>query len=441
MKLARAFMRSQHVTEDGAPGVWWWGGSFWVWYGDLWQHRTVRDMEDEVWRWGEDVWYASGDGMVRRWNPTRTKVEDVVRALAAVTRAPWKEMPTGAPEGWDPLRCVAFRDVVVNVESGEEVERTGRWVSSGVCPMRKGEGGTREWERTVREWSQGEEAWERLLQEWMGYCLMGYRRKARWMLMYGKVRSGKGTISKLMGHLCGGEPWYATSSLTALAGRFGLDGLQHAKVLAIDEAQELDREVGHQTGAILKMMLGEDPMVVEAKWEKGVRNVVVNPAIMMSANEMPNIPNRGKGISSKMLVLEFRRSHLGKEDEGLLERLKEEAGGIAEWALEGAKRVLREGWTKTQAQEELEAEFRRSGDPVACFVEDRLVENERSFLPSSVLERSWEEWARKNKVKVYPRSLSREVANSMGGGVRLVRRGKERVRGLVGVGLRRNPLD
>ena len=61
------------------------------------------------------------------------------------------------------------------------------------------------WLRCLDQWGCGSPEWATLLQRWMGYCLMNHRRYAKWLLMYGKARAGKGTIVAIVQKLVGNE--------------------------------------------------------------------------------------------------------------------------------------------------------------------------------------------------------------------------------------------
>ena len=95
------------------------------------------------------------------------------------------------------------------------------------------------------------------------------------------------------------------TSLDDLAGDFGLDGLEHSRVLCISEVSELEGKSGERATRVLKNVLGEDPLTINAKFKRQMRNVLIGAAPMMQANEIPLLPNKGRGLSSKMLVLPF----------------------------------------------------------------------------------------------------------------------------------------
>ena len=150
--------------------------------------------------------------------------------------------------------------------------------------------------------------------------------------MYGKIRGGKGTITTVMRKLIG-RAAFMSSSLEDLANEFGMDGLECSKVLAINEVNEMDSKGGERVCRVLKNIVGQDPMTINAKHQRQQRNVVINAAPMVQSNEIPVLPNKGRGLSGKMLVLPFDVSFEGREDLALEDKLEEELQGIAMWAV------------------------------------------------------------------------------------------------------------
>ena len=173
-----------------------------------------------------------------RYSPDKPKVDGVVRALEALVRIDAEEVPLWLeePDARFPVgETVAFRDRLVNVKTLETMERPARWFDTAILPVNwNPTSQCKRWLQAVGEWGESDPVWAELLSRWMGYCLMGNRKYARWMLMYGKIRGGKGTISATIRKLVGRDAFMG-ASLEDLAGGFGMDGLERTKVLSINE--------------------------------------------------------------------------------------------------------------------------------------------------------------------------------------------------------------
>jgi hypothetical protein len=304
-KVARRVM--QEKFRDS--GVYRWRNDWWVWKDHRWAVLDDERLKDLIWVCLEDaVWEKpTRNGVaLERYSPDKQKIDGVARALEALVRIDAEVVPCwiGKPLGdFSPHTTIAFADMLFNAETGKTMQRPKNWFDPAVLPVNFSEEfACPRWEQAVKEWGDGDPVWAELLSRWMGYCLLGTRRYARWMLMYGKIRGGKGTITTIMRKLIG-RAAFMSSSLEDLSGEFGMDGLERSKVLAINEVNEVDSKAGERVCRVLKNIVGQDPLTVNVKHQRQQRNVIVNAAPMLQSNEIPVLPNKGRGLSGKMLVL------------------------------------------------------------------------------------------------------------------------------------------
>jgi len=406
MKIAEALVRQTFKTPSGKCGLWAFRGDFYHWYGDMWVRRDNEWVEDLCWRELEDAVYQDigPDGLprMRRVAPNKQKIDNIVRGLSARVRIPHSSIPV-----WlnDPSRdagsIISFQDYLLDANTGEVYERTEDWFDPVVLPVNFVDGSPcPRWMQCLDEWSNSDPEWIELLQRWMGYCLMNHRRHARWLLMYGKVRSGKGTIGKVLQRLLGRDACM-NSSLDDLSNDFGLDGLEHSRVLCISEVSELTGKEGERATRVLKNIIGQDPLTVNVKFKRQMRNVVVNAAPIVQANEIPQLPNKGRGLSSKMLVLPFDISFEGKEDLYLIDTLLSELEGIAAWAAEGAIKLENDGNrfpVPNRAKDTVQM-YHLQNNPFDYFLEERFIRNADGFVATDLLWMQWNDWLKSNSIK------------------------------------------
>jgi P4 family phage/plasmid primase-like protien len=457
MKVARAMLKVCFEDGMGLKEV---QGRLFEWYGGKWVQRDQQWLEDAVWRWTEDL-HVSDDPnglVVERYGPTEFKVNGIVRAMQALCRVAGSEVPQWLSPDFrdrllDPQVAIAFRDVIVDVKASAEsgvmvcVPRGPEWFDPCVvdvdldataeCPR---------WTRCIEEWSGGDEVWKELLQRWMGYSMMSHRRYAKWMLFHGKIRAGKGTISTVMRWLVGGTG-FVGSSLDEIAGNFGLDGLEFARVLCISEVSELDNREGEVAVRVLKNVLGRDPISINAKYKRQMRNVVVSAAPWVQANEIPQLPNKGRGLSGKMLVLPFMRSFEGKEQHNLMDVLRNELPGIAAWALRGAIKLEQaadgDKFTPTGDGLQVVKEYHLANNPFDYFLEGRFVKNKGGFVANDLVRREWKDWCASNNVRIHVADnqlINRLVAESSWD-LGKVRKGGDGLRAVQGLSLRKDQDD
>ena len=406
MKVADSLLRGVFRTPSGKQGLWAFRGDFYQWYGDCWERREHEWVEDLCWKELEDAHYqdmgADGLPRIRRLAPNKQKIDNIIRGLAARVRIPHSNIPLWLKDpSKDAGSVIAFQDLLVDAKTGEITERTEDWFDPVVLPINYNPGAEcPRWMQCLKEWGNDDPEWSMLLMRWMGYCLMNHRRHARWLLMYGKVRSGKGTIGKVLQTLLGRDA-FMNSSLDDLSNDFGLDGLEHSRVLCISEVSELDGREGEKATRVLKNIIGQDPVTVNVKYKRQMRNMIINAAPIVQANEIPTLPNKGRGLSSKMLVLPFDVSFEGKEDPYLIDKLLSELEGIAAWATQGA--------IDLEAEDDRFPLPSRAGDavqmyhlqnnPFDYFLEERFIRRETGFVATDLLWLQWKDWLKTNSIR------------------------------------------
>lgn len=450
-KVARRVM--QEKFRDS--GVYRWRNDWWVWREQRWAVLDDERLKDLIWVCLEDaVWEKpTRNGVaLERYSPDKQKIDGVARALEALVRIDAEVVPCwiGKPLGdFSPHTTIAFADMLFNAETGKTMQRPKNWFDPAVLPVNFSEEfACPRWEQAVKEWGDGDPVWAELLARWMGYCLLGTRRYARWMLMYGKIRGGKGTITTIMRKLIG-RAAFMSSSLEDLSGEFGMDGLERSKVLAINEVNEVDSKAGERVCRVLKNIVGQDPLTVNVKHQRQQRNVIVNAAPMLQSNEIPVLPNKGRGLSGKMLVLPFEVSFEGKEDLYLEDKLEAEMQGIAMWAARGAQRLLgseiNERWPIPAAARDAVRLYHLQNNPFDSFLHARFVQRKDGFVANEVLREQWDDWLESNRIRLHvpANMLFVRICQESSWGLRQTRlpesQGHER--GIVGLSLSRTQND
>ena len=454
MKVANELLRHCFSTPSNGRGLWYYQGSFYHWYGGEWKQRDDIWLEDMCWHALEDAHYRhvenNGIETTRRFCPNKSKIENVVRALMSQVRMSHETVPVwlDGNEKLVPTRIVSFRDMLVDPKTMEVVPRDEHWFDPVTLPFEyQPDAECPTWLRCIEEWSGGCPVWKELLQRWMGYCLMPHRKYAKWLLMYGKVRAGKGTISHVIEALIGREA-YSGTSLDDLAGDFGLDGLEKSRVLCISEVSELDTRQGEKAVRVLKNVVGRDPIAINVKFQRQMRNVVVAAAPMVQANEIPRLPNKGRGLSSKMLVLPFEVSFEGRENFDLMEQLMEELPGIANWAIRGAQKLENDEASKRfpipeQAQDAIKL-YHLQNNPFDHFLEERFIRNNRGFVATEMIWDHWTEWLEENGVRgvhVARNQIALQIETQSSWNVNRHRPSADSKRGLKGLSVRRDFED
>lgn len=354
--LASAIIRGFFTAPNGTHTLlvpdWTQNQIFYLWVQNQWVQLSPSQMEPLIRRLIHHIRFEpppspTSKGPGRPPSPTIPATSNLIREIISnmgvmpLLSLPDSDPPlylTEPPPSFDLLWSVPFRDCLYDPISDTTVPRTQSYFDTTViphdhastinatCPL---------WLSKLDEWSQSEPEWITLLQQWMGYCLVSDRSLHRFLLLIGKPRSGKGTIGRVIRSLVG-PSHYIDKSLRNLTERFGLSGLEQARILSIPEVSKLDTISGETATEILKRIIAQDGIVTERKFEAPL-HVIPRSLVMLMSNQMIELPDRSQGLSSKMLALRFERSFLGSEDHRLDQKLRSEMPGIINWALSGLR--------------------------------------------------------------------------------------------------------
>lgn len=230
-----------------------------------------------------------------------------------------------------------------------------------------------------------------LLQEWFGYCLVPDTRLQKMLLIVGPPRSGKGTIGRVLSGVVG-QSNVAGPTVGSLASRFGLHSLVGKSIAIVSDA----RFSGHDSGTLVERLLcisGEDLLTIDRKYLSAV-TLRLTTRMMFLSNEIPQLADASGALASRFLILRLTESHLGREDEGLLERLLAERPGILLWALEGLDRLRARGRFKPPAStSDIGDSMRDGGSPIQAFVRERCTIGDDLRSDVAELFQDWTSWA------------------------------------------------
>ena len=215
-------------------------------------------------------------------------------------------------------------------------------------------------------------------------------------MFIGPMRSGRGTLARLMTALIGPEN-VAGPRLSALGTNFGLEPLVGKPLAIIGDARLSGRT---DTGAIVESLLaisGEDTITVDRK-HKAPWTGKLPTRLMLLSNELPKLPDQSGALASRFLVWRFTRSFLGQEDLGLDARLAAELPGILLWAIEGWKRLRKRGhFLQPPSGRALVDEVRDISSPIGAFIRERVKVEVGATTDVADLFAEWVRWCEGKK--------------------------------------------
>jgi putative DNA primase/helicase len=375
-----------------------WRGDWWDHVGSHYQLASDRAVELSLWRVLNRADYehftenAEGDRevQIRRWEPNKAKVANVQKALEACCEVDdeaeagsWLVFPEDAevPPFTDETRqdrLVSFTNALLDPVTQQVYDHTDAYLNTYALPF--------EYDVTAEcpTWTAYLESILAadsiaLLQEWFGYVVSGRTDLQKMLFMIGPSRSGKGTIAYILSSLIGLVN-VAGPTMNNFAGQFGLQPLM-GKPLAIFDDVRLPPRPDNVYTALERLLsvIGEAPLTVDRK-NKEPLTVKLPTRIIMSANELLEFPDAVGAMQTRMLVLVFTKSFVGREkrDDEFKDLFLAELPGILNWALAGLRRLdeARGQFTPPADSTEVSEELRDSANPVRAFVREHLVEHE-----------------------------------------------------------------
>ena len=402
MKSARVFVAERH-TQNGVYTIRVHQGEIFRFNGAAYERFDRADVQASIYHFTEqavreDVDRNTGEVVRAPFKPSKHKVSEISEAMGAVVNI---DSHVVAPawldghDGPDPEDLLICANGALDWRTGKLHKPDPRLFVINHSPVTYNADAAEpvEWQRFLDDlWPDDGESSE-LLQDWFGYCLTPDTRQHKILQVVGPKRSGKGTICRILRGLLG-EASVSSPMMSTLGGPFGLQPLIGTQVAIIEDAR---LRASTNAAAVTERLLtlsGEDSPDIARKhmpdWRGRLRT-----RFMLVSNELPNLGDASGAVASRFLVLRTERSFYGKEDLGLIERLRAELPGILNWAIEGRRRLETRGRfvQPTTSVADLE-ELAELSSPVTMFVRDRCILRQGARVGRTELFQAWLDWCR-----------------------------------------------
>lgn len=241
------------------------------------------------------------------------------------------------------------------------------------------------------------------LQKWFGYLLTPDNSLQKILFVIGRMRSGKGTIIHIMRELFGPSN-VCTPKLGSLASQFALQSMANKTVAIIADARLSRHADDSLITETLLSISGGDPQDIDRKYKETLSGYEMKCRFSIFSNLVPNLKDLSSAIVSRCIFLHMPNSYLGREDLGLLDRLKSEMSGILNWAIAG-RHALNENRriVQPEAGKKLIRELEELISPISLFLESECslgpVDVQEFSIETKSLYQNWESWCEKNDVE------------------------------------------
>lgn len=227
---------------------------------------------------------------------------------------------------------------VVNLENGELLEHSPHYLFTHRTETNyNADAVSIDWDAFLGSLQWGTEKMA-YVQRAIGYALTGLTDEEKMFYFYGVTRAGKGTITNAILGISG-EHGQGINFRTFTVRRdgdtqnFDLATLAHKRFLAASESERNERI----NASVFKQVTGGDPIFAALKGKDG-QSFFPQWKVFLSSNYPMNADPMDNAIWSRVRVIRFGISNLGKEDKTLKRRLDtdEAKEGILSWAVRGA---------------------------------------------------------------------------------------------------------
>lgn len=340
------------------------------------------------------------DKKIAPFQPTRSKVENVIDALRAVTNLPAAMAPPvylKNDPGFDPLEMLPFPNGLLHIPTRTLHQPTPDFFTLNAIDFPYDPWAPRplRWFAFLKSlWSDDDESIE-TVQEIFGYLLTPDTRFQKIFLEVGPPRSGKGIKGRILRRLVG-ERNTCSPTLAAFGRDFGKHVLIGKTVAIISDARIGGRTDTASVAETLLSISGEDAQTVERKFLPDW-NGKLSTRFLLLTNELPRITDVSGALAKRFIVLALQQSFYGKEDLALYDRLVPELPGILIWALEGRDRLYARGhFQQPKSAQQLIQEFVDLGSPEATFLRQRTQIEPGVTVAQRDLFEAWKTWCAEN---------------------------------------------
>lgn len=236
------------------------------------------------------------------------------------------------------------------------------------------------------------------LQRAVGYTLSGDMHEQAFFILYGSGGNGKSTFINIIRHLLGPFAKQANTSTFSIQKNkksaeatpdlAKLYGVRFVVVSEPDEGMELAE-------GLIKQWTGGEEIAARYLHKNEFEFFPVGK-LWLNTNHLPRIKGGDLGIERRIRVLPFTsRIEKDEQDPYLESRLMEELPGILNWAIEGYRKLAKQGLaTMPKRAQQLTQEYLSEHDTISNFILEccELGDRDRAYASNAALYERYKEW-------------------------------------------------
>ena len=356
-------------------------GEFWLWEDGAYERQSDRTIRKLVGDFLLEARCHSKDGTIS-FDPKRRDIDEIMDALKIEAHLDDSCIaPCWLQNGEFAGDWIVFRNVIVNVKTGEERPHTHLlwshdkldfdWQPEAECPV---------WLRFLESIFPDDPAAQQCLEEWIGLCMTLDTWPEKAMLLLGQRRSGKSTIVHVIEKLVG-KRGFGTFSFDDLhKGEFSRHGMIGKRAIIFSDVRLKEGKyygkqwdaggLPHAARETLLKITGRDSMSFRKMYSTEVLSEGTLPGkVTLVSNEPPNFND--DTLTTRFLKLHFAidQEKAGALDPMLGEKLNAELSGIAWRCIAAYQRLLeRRKFVQPESGLALDQQLARARSPHLAMV-------------------------------------------------------------------------
>jgi putative DNA primase/helicase len=293
----------------------------------------------------------------------------------------------------------------------------------------------RRFERFLTEIFAGNRELIEYVQKSVGYCLTGITTEQILFLCHGRGANGKSTFLDILRFVFGDYGYNLPFSAFEVKNKSqipneiaALTGKRFVSAIETDESTQLNE-------SRIKALTGSDPITARFLYREFF---TFNPTgkFWLAFNNCPSVTDDSPGFWRRIRLIPFVQEFSeDKRDPNLMEKLKAEAPGILNWAIQGALKWQAEGVNPPQIVIEQSQRYREESDPLAEFLEECCELAQTAQVTAKEIWSAYLWWAKSNNERSVDRKVfSRRMRSH---GFKCSRLGHDRTYTWLGIRLKR----
>lgn len=387
---------SEHCTQEGLRTLHFYRGDFFLYRETHYQKVDDQEIKTQLYNFLKQAKRLTKEGIYLPFEPDKRKVTNVVDALQAASFVGSEiELPVWLDDDSTPAaEILACANGLLHIPSLKLLKHTPAFFALESLPFDFDPEAPEptQWLEFLDQLWRFDRVSIRLLRQWFGYNLVRDAGQQKILLIIGPIRSGKGTIGRILRKMLGASNT-CSPTFYDLTQPFGLQPLLGKRLAVISDAR-LGK--GADQSLALERLLsisGEDQQTVHRK-NQTAWNGTLPVKFMILTNELPEIKDSSMAVVSRLVVLKLVESFYGQEDLGLTDRFTMELPGILNWSIFGLKQLQERGhFVQPKSAKGSIRQLEDLASPIAQFIEDKCKLGPKFSVPTDKLFKAWKMWS------------------------------------------------